>query len=78
MTGRATGRAQEVRAELPASVVAVVAAVGDDLGETDPVVILDSMKMEIPVAPESAGRVTEILVQVGDTVSEGDLIARLT
>jgi biotin carboxyl carrier protein len=69
---------QEVRAELPASVIAVVAAVGDRLGTTDPVVILDSMKMEIPVAPEAPGQVTEILVEVGDTVSEGDLIARLS
>ena len=69
--------AQEVRAELPASVVAVVAAVGDDLGTSDPVVLLDSMKMEIPVAPERPGRLTEIHVAVGDTVAEGDLIARL-
>ena len=70
--------AQEVRAELPASVVAVVASVGDDLGTTDPLVLLDSMKMEIPVAPEHPGRVTEIFVVAGDTVREGDLIARLS
>jgi acetyl-CoA carboxylase biotin carboxyl carrier protein len=69
--------AQEVRAELPASVVAVVAAVGDELGTSDPLVLLDSMKMEIPVAPERPGRVTEIHVSAGDTVREGDLIARL-
>lgn len=69
---------QEVRAELPASVVRVVAAVGDDLGTTDPLVLLDSMKMEIPVAPERPGRVTEIFVTAGDTVREGDLIARLS
>ena len=69
---------QEVRAELPGSVVAVVAAVGDDLGTTDPVVVLDSMKMEIPVAPERPGRVTAIVVSPGDTVREGDLIARLS
>ncbi len=69
---------QEVRAELPASVIQVVAEVGDDLGPTDPVVVLDSMKMEIPVAPELPGRVTEIVVAVGDTVTEGDLIARLS
>jgi biotin carboxyl carrier protein len=59
-------------------VIQVVAAVGDDLGTTDPVVVLDSMKMEIPVAPEHPGRVAEIHVAVGDTVREGDLIARLT
>jgi biotin carboxyl carrier protein len=69
---------QEVRAELPGSVVAVVAAVGDDLGTTDPLVVLDSMKMEIPVAPERPGRVTAIMVSPGDTVREGDLIARLS
>ncbi len=69
---------QEVRAELPGSVVSVVAAVGDDLGTTDPLVVLDSMKMEIPVAPERPGRVTAIMVSPGDTVREGDLIARLS
>jgi acetyl-CoA carboxylase biotin carboxyl carrier protein len=70
--------AQEIRAELPASVVAVVARVGEDLGATDTVVLLDSMKMEIPVVPERPGRVTEICVEVGDTVRDGDLIARLS
>lgn len=69
---------QDVRAELPASVIAVVAQVGDQLGPADPVVVLDSMKMEIPVVPELPGRVSEIHVAVGDTVGEGDLIARLT
>jgi acetyl-CoA carboxylase biotin carboxyl carrier protein len=70
--------AQEIRAELPASVVAVVAHVGDHLTTTDTVVLLDSMKMEIPVVPEQPGRVTEICVEVGDTVRDGDLIARLS
>ena len=56
----------------------MVARVGDSLGVTDPVVLLDSMKMEIPVVPEHPGRVTEIAVSVGDTVRDGDLIARLT
>jgi acetyl-CoA carboxylase biotin carboxyl carrier protein len=68
----------EVRAELPASVVAVVADIGDHLGTSDPVVLLDSMKMEIPVAPETPGQLTEICVAPGDTVREGDLIARLS
>ena len=68
---------QEIRAELPASVIAVTAAVGDVLESSDPVVLLDSMKMEIPVVPERAGRVTEICVCVGDSVRDGDLIARL-
>ena len=67
--------AQEVRAELPASVVAVIAAVGDDLGTSDPLVLLDSMKMEIPVLAETAGTVTSVDVAVGDVIQQGDLIA---
>lgn len=46
-----------------------VIAVGDTL------VILESMKMEIPVLAESSGTVTEIAVAVGDVIHEGDLIA---
>jgi acetyl-CoA carboxylase biotin carboxyl carrier protein len=47
-------------------------AVGDQVGEGDTVAILESMKMEMPVEAEDEGTVKEILVQEGQSVSEGD------
>ena len=68
---------QDVRAEMSASVWKVVAAPGDRVTALDPLVILESMKMEIPVHPDGEGTVTEICVAEGDSVSEGDVIARV-
>ncbi|MEE9936886.1 MAG: acetyl-CoA carboxylase biotin carboxyl carrier protein subunit, partial [Deltaproteobacteria bacterium] len=45
--------------------------------EEDEVIIMDAMKMEIPVYAPAAGVVTEIKVQVGDTVNEGQVLAVL-
>lgn len=67
--------AEEIRAEMVANVWKVVAAAGDEVQGGDTVVILESMKMEIPVLTESAGRVREVAVGEGDVVQEGDLIA---
>ena len=64
-----------VSAELVASVYQVVAAVGQPVGASDTLVILESMKMEIPVLAEVAGVVREIAVSVGDVITEGDVIA---
>jgi biotin carboxyl carrier protein len=64
-----------VAAELVASVFQVVAEVGQTVGPTDTLVILESMKMEIPVLAEVAGVVSEVAVQPGDNISEGDVIA---
>ena len=65
----------EVRAEMVANVWKVVAAEGDQVDDGDTLVILESMKMEIPVLAESAGKVTKMAVSEGDVVQEGDLIA---
>jgi biotin carboxyl carrier protein len=51
--------------------------VGDEVGIGDTIVILESMKMEIPVVVEIAGTVSEISVSPGDVVREGDVIAIL-
>ena len=67
--------ADEIRAEMVANVWKVVKAAGDDVAEGDTLVILESMKMEIPVLAESDGTVTQIAVAEGDVVQEGDLIA---
>jgi len=65
----------EVRAEMVANVWKVVAAEGDAVADGDTLVILESMKMEIPVLAEDAGTITRLAVAEGDVVQEGDLIA---
>jgi acetyl-CoA carboxylase biotin carboxyl carrier protein len=65
----------EVRAEMVANVWRVVVAEGDQVSEGDTLVILESMKMEIPVLAEDSGTVTKLHVAEGDVVQEDDLIA---
>ena len=65
----------EVRAEMVANVWKVVVAEGDSVADGDTLVILESMKMEIPVLAESDGRVAALHVAEGDVVQEGDVIA---
>ena len=65
----------EVRAEMVANVWKVVAAEGDTVDDGDTLVILESMKMEIPVLAEDSGTLTKLAVAEGDVVQEGDLIA---
>ena len=65
----------EVRAEMVANVWQVVASEGDQVADGDTLVILESMKMEIPVLAESQGTLTKLAVAEGDVVQEGDLIA---
>jgi acetyl-CoA carboxylase biotin carboxyl carrier protein len=65
----------EVRAEMVANVWKVVAAEGDSVADGDTLVILESMKMEIPVLAEESGTLTKLAVAEGDVVQEGDLIA---
>jgi Acetyl/propionyl-CoA carboxylase, alpha subunit len=64
-----------VLAEMVGSIWKVVARAGDTVGPGDTLVILESMKMEIPVPAEVAGVVREMTVVEGDVVSEGDSIA---
>jgi biotin carboxyl carrier protein len=66
---------EEVRAEMVANVWKVVVGQGDSVEEGDTLVILESMKMEIPVVAESSGTVSELKVAEGDVVQEGDVIA---
>jgi biotin carboxyl carrier protein len=67
--------ADEIRAEMVANVWKVVASAGDEVSDGDTLVILESMKMEIPVVAESDGVVAKMAVNEGDVVQEGDLIA---
>jgi acetyl-CoA carboxylase biotin carboxyl carrier protein len=65
----------EVRAEMVANVWKVVASEGDAVADGDTLVILESMKMEIPVLAEDSGTLARLAVAEGDVVQEGDLIA---
>ncbi|MDF3289475.1 MULTISPECIES: biotin/lipoyl-binding carrier protein [Streptomyces] len=67
--------AVEIQAEMVANVWQVVAQEGDDVVEGDTVLVLESMKMEIPVLAETAGVVAEVKVAEGDVVQEGDVLA---
>lgn len=67
--------ATEVRSEMAGTVWKIVAKAGDEVEEEDPIVILESMKMEIPVESPVDGTVKELKVAEGDSVQEEDLIA---
>ncbi len=68
----------EVRAEMVANVWKVLVAEGDQVDDGDTLVILESMKMEIPVLAEDSGTVTRLHVAEGDVVQEDDLIAEIS
>ena len=65
----------EIRAEMVANVWKVLVAEGDSVADGDTLVILESMKMEIPVLAEGDGTVSSLHVSEGDVVQEGDVIA---
>ena len=70
--------AEEVRAEMVANVWKVLVAEGDTVADGDTLVILESMKMEIPVIAEVDGTVSSVAVSEGQVVQEGDLIAEIS
>jgi len=65
----------EVKASMAGNVWKINVQVGDEVSAGEDVVILESMKMEIPIAAEASGTVKEIKVNEGDFVNEGDVIA---
>jgi biotin carboxyl carrier protein len=67
----------EILAEMVANVLSVDCEVGDTIAAGDILVLLESMKMEIPVLAEHAGQVTAIRVTAGDVVQEGDPLVSL-
>ena len=66
-----------IEAHITGTVWKVEVAVGDTVEEGDTVVILESMKMEMPVEAEDEGTVKEVLVEEGQAVSEGDTLVVL-
>jgi acetyl-CoA carboxylase biotin carboxyl carrier protein len=67
-----------ISAEMVANVGSVYVSVGDTVAATDTLVLLESMKMEIPVLAEVDGVVAEVAVNAGDSIREGDVIAVIT
>ncbi|MEJ2131966.1 MAG: biotin/lipoyl-binding carrier protein [Gammaproteobacteria bacterium] len=66
-----------VESEVAGTVWKVEAEVGASVAEGDTLIILESMKMEIPVEAPEAGKVVEIRVQTEQPVEEGDVVAVL-
>ena len=66
-----------VEAHITGTVWKIEVKVGDDVSEGDTVVILESMKMEMPVEAEDDGKVAEIKCEEGQSVSEGDVLVVL-
>ncbi|MBF6355125.1 biotin/lipoyl-binding carrier protein [Nocardia higoensis] len=67
--------AEEVRAEMVSTVLTVEVSVGDKVEQDQTLILLESMKMEIPVLTEIAGEVTAVEVEPGQVLQAGDLIA---
>ena len=67
----------DIAAHITGNVWKIEVSVGDEVEEGDTVVILESMKMEIPVEVEDDGTVREIRCEEGQTVSEGDVLVVL-
>ena len=65
----------EVKSVVTGSVWKIVASVGQKLAPGDEIMVLESMKMEIPVVAEDGGTLKEIRVAEGASVSEGQVVA---
>jgi acetyl-CoA carboxylase biotin carboxyl carrier protein len=66
---------KEIKSEITGSVWKILKRAGDAVEEEDSLMILESMKMEIPVLAEAKGQVVEIRVQENDSVAEGQVLA---
>ena len=67
----------DIDAHITGTVWKIEVKVGDDVSEGDTVVILESMKMEMPVEAEDDGKVAEIKCEEGQSVQEGDVLVVL-
>lgn len=68
----------DVKTEITGNVWKVLAKDGDSVEEDQPIVILESMKMEIPISAPESGTVAEMMVEPEDIVKEGEVVARIT
>lgn len=65
----------EIKSEITGSLWKVLKAPGETVQEEEPIMILESMKMEIPVLATESGTVSKVLFKEGDPISEGDVVA---
>jgi len=65
----------EVRAEVTGKVWKILVPVGERVEADDPVMVVESMKIEIPVSAEQGGEVVELMVGEGDAVEDGQVVA---
>ena len=70
-------RKVELLSEVTGSVWKVLTQPGQTVQEDDPILLIESMKMEIPVVATEPGVIASILVQEGSAVAEGDVVAVL-
>jgi len=67
----------DVRAEMVANVLTITVKVGDVVEAGDQLLLLESMKMEIPVLSEVSGKVVEVAVVDGEVIQGGDLLVKI-
>ena len=67
----------DVRAEMVANVLTITVKVGDMVVAGDQLLLLESMKMEIPVLSENSGKVIEVAVVDGEVIQGGDLLVKI-
>ncbi len=67
--------ATEVEAQIAGNIWKIEKKVGDEVAEEDVLMIIESMKMEIPVEAPCSGRLSEIRVAEGDSIEEGTVVA---
>lgn len=67
----------ELKTDITGSVWKILKQAGERIEEEEPLLIMESMKMEVPVSSPEAGTVEEIFVKEGDTVSDGTVVARI-
>jgi len=65
----------KIKTEVAGRVCSIVSSVGASVGDGDDVVVVEAMKMEIPVTATAAGKVKSILVKVDDMLTEGQVVA---
>ncbi len=67
--------ATKVVTDVAGNVWKIIANAGDSVAQDDTIVIMESMKMEIPVLAPRAGKILEIMVEEGEAIGEGEVVA---
>lgn len=65
---------KEIMSSMAGTVLNIMVSNGDEITNGQEVIMLESMKMEIPVDSQTSGKVLEVKVQIGDFVNEGDVL----